>query len=72
MSNDTRLPFNTKVYVTTPEYVEGVIVGVADTGITQTHVILCTDGTFPNDTYQYNTFVIPRCLIKVLGEDTNE
>ncbi len=70
MSNDTRLPFNTKVYVTTPEYVEGVIVGHTHGQVEP--VILCTDGTSPNDTYQYNTFVMPRCLIKVLGEDAHE
>ena len=69
MNINDYLPFNTKVYVTTPEYIEGIIVGVADTGVTQLHIILCTDSTLPNDTYPYNTFVMPRCLIKVFGED---
>lgn len=45
---------------------KGKIVGVATTDITQTHIIECTDGTLPNEVYQYNTCVAPLSTISVI------
>lgn len=44
--------------------VRGIIVGKANTGPTQEHIVKCTDGTFPDKTYEYDTFVIPLSLIE--------
>lgn len=43
---------------------KGVIVGLATTGIEQTHIVKCTDGFIPNDTYAYDTATIPLCYIE--------
>ena len=58
---------NQKVIVDIPNHYtfNGIIVGEASTGIEQTHIVKCTDGFIPNDTYKYDTTVVPLCYIKL-------
>ena len=42
---------------------EGIIVGKATTDLTQSHIVKCVDGTFPNEDYPYDTIVVPVALI---------
>lgn len=60
------MEMNQEVIVDIPDNYtfNGVIVGKATTGIEQTHIVKCTDGFIPNDTYNYDTTVIPMCYIK--------
>jgi len=61
------LPSLTPVNVNIPDATfEGIIVGKAGTDIVQSHIVKCIDGTFPNETYQYDTIVAPITLIDLI------
>lgn len=42
----------------------GIVVGKATTDITANHIIKCTDGFIPNETYAYDTTSVPLSYIK--------
>jgi hypothetical protein len=48
------MEYGTKVIVSTSDYIfEGIIVGQASAGITNTWLVECTDGFIPNLAYPY-------------------
>ena len=60
------LPRNTPVTVTISGITfQGKIVGKATTDLTQSHIVKCVDGTFPNDDYPHDTIVVPIALVEV-------
>lgn len=44
---------------------KGFVVGKATTDISQMYIVKCTDGALPNDSYPYDTCVIPLCCLKM-------
>ena len=48
--------------------VQGIIVGKATTGISQSMIVECTCGFIPNETYPYTHFVMPSSLLKMVDE----
>lgn len=61
------IPFDTMVDVEIDDKIKfvGVIVGKASTDITQRHIVRCIDGKFPNETYRYDTLVVPLHSMKI-------
>ena len=47
---------------------KGIVVGKASTGLDQSHIVKCTDGTIPNVAYHYDTCMAPLPLITILDE----
>lgn len=62
------LPAETKVFVDYGNTIsfKGIIVGKSTTDITQCHIVKCTDGTLPNETYPYDTVTSPLQCLTVL------
>lgn len=61
-----------KVSITNELIFNGIIVGKATTDITQQHIVKCTDGTFPNGEYNYDTLVAPLHSIELVGQENIE
>lgn len=59
-----------RVVVNMPEYGEvyGIIVGVSsnDSEVYPFYIVECIDGRFPNESYNYTTFVAPLTLIDLV------
>lgn len=65
----TNLEYGTDVKVRIMDsYVLGKIVGKASLDITNSHIIKCTDGTYPNDTYKYDCFALPLTFIETIDK----
>lgn len=72
MKVEEYLPAGTLVRADSGIPFDGVVVGKVTTGVDQTHLIRCTDGTIPNDTYKYDTACVPLCLLRVREEGLAE
>lgn len=68
IGDNVNIQFGTKVNVLLGELFEGVIVGKSTTDITQQHIVKCTDGTYPNDIYPYDTLTVPLVLLNIIQE----
>jgi hypothetical protein len=49
-------------------YVWGKVVGLAARDLTNSHIIKCTDDTFPNSVYDYDCFAIPKALLETIDK----
>jgi hypothetical protein len=65
IGDEISIPFGTKVKVLLGGMFEGVIVGKSTTDINQCHIVKCTDNTYPNEFYDYDTISVPLMLIMI-------
>ena len=63
------IPAGTEVTVTLPDLkIQGIVVGKANNGITESYIVRCVDGQVPNDAYSYDTFIAQLIYISVNTE----
>lgn len=66
IGDNVNIPFGTKVTVLLGDLFQGIVVGKCQ----NEYIIKCTDGTYPNDFYPYDTWVISLPLIMINTEQT--